>query len=87
MEKIASLFVNGGSQAVRLPREFRFEGSAVRVYREGNRVILEPIEKPQWPASFFEQLSEAPLSSDFDVGPPLPPSQYREDAIDRLSEE
>jgi antitoxin VapB len=42
----AKLFQNGGSQAVRLPRECRFpEGDTeVLVRRVGNRVILEPLE-------------------------------------------
>ena len=35
--------MNGGSQAVRLPKEFRFEGAEVVVRREGKRVILEPV--------------------------------------------
>ncbi|MGD9614887.1 MAG: antitoxin [Alphaproteobacteria bacterium] len=39
----AKLFWSGGSQAVRLPKKFRFEGSAVRIRRHGNAVILEPI--------------------------------------------
>ena len=41
--KRARLFMNGGSQAVRLPKEFRFEGAEVVVRREGKRVILEPV--------------------------------------------
>ncbi len=41
--KRARLFMNGGSQAVRLPKEFRFEGTEVLVRREGKRVILEPV--------------------------------------------
>lgn len=48
----AKLFKNGRSQAVRLPLQFRFEGSEVRVYREGRRVILEPIE-PGWGEEFW----------------------------------
>lgn len=40
---IAKLFRNGRSQAVRLPREFRFEGNAVRVRRLADGVLLEPI--------------------------------------------
>ncbi len=39
----AKLFWNGRSQAVRLPREFRFEGDRVRVSRMGAGVLLEPI--------------------------------------------
>jgi antitoxin VapB len=39
----AKLFWSGRSQAVRLPREFRFSGSQVRVRRHGAAVILEPV--------------------------------------------
>ncbi len=41
--KYAKLFSNGQSQAVRLPKEFRFEGTKVRIRRLGNAVLLEPI--------------------------------------------
>lgn len=37
---IARLFRNGRSQAVRLPREFRFKGDRVRVRRVGRSVLL-----------------------------------------------
>ncbi|MFZ0314073.1 MAG: antitoxin [Candidatus Korobacteraceae bacterium] len=43
MGKTAKLFRNGNSQAVRLPQEFRFEGDEVRIRREGDAVVLEPI--------------------------------------------
>jgi antitoxin VapB len=39
----AKLFWNGRSQAVRLPKEFRFEGDRVRVRRMGAGILLEPI--------------------------------------------
>lgn len=38
----AKLFSHGGSQAVRLPKAFRFEGTEVTVRRDGDAVILEP---------------------------------------------
>ena len=41
--KDAKLFWNGRSQAVRLPKEFRFEGDRVRVTRMGAGVLLEPV--------------------------------------------
>jgi antitoxin VapB len=45
------LFQNGGSQAVRLPKECRFLGQReVVVRREGRRVILEPAD--EWSAGF-----------------------------------
>ncbi len=40
----ASLFMNGRSQAVRLPKEFRFEGTHVYARKEGDRVILSPVD-------------------------------------------
>ena len=43
MTKIAKLFRNGRSQAVRLPQEFRFEGDRVRIRRVGRSVVLEPM--------------------------------------------
>jgi antitoxin VapB len=42
-QKDAKLFWNGRSQAVRLPKEFRFEGDRVRVTRMGAGVLLEPV--------------------------------------------
>ena len=40
---IAKLFRNGRSQAVRLPKEFRFTGDCVRVGRVDDGVLLEPV--------------------------------------------
>ncbi|MBZ5665162.1 MAG: AbrB/MazE/SpoVT family DNA-binding domain-containing protein [Acidobacteriia bacterium] len=51
---IAKLFRNGRSQAVRLPREFRFEGSQVRVRRVAEGVLLEPLIVD--PAKWFAEL-------------------------------
>ena len=52
----AKLFQNGGSQAVRLPKEYRFPANEneVLVRREGRRVILEPVDA--WPADFVSTL-------------------------------
>lgn len=43
MKKLAKIFQNGRSQAVRLPLEFRFPGTAVRISRHGVGVLLEPV--------------------------------------------
>ncbi len=43
MTKLAKIFSNGRSQAVRLPQEFRFAGTQVRVTRQGRGVLLEPL--------------------------------------------
>ena len=42
----AKLFLNGRSQAVRLPKAFRFEGLTVFIERDGDRVILSPGRRP-----------------------------------------
>lgn len=42
--KTAKLFQNGQSQAVRLPKEFRFEDDHVYVKKSGNVVILIPAQ-------------------------------------------
>ncbi len=74
---IAKLFQNGRSQAVRLPREFRFEGDRVRIRRVGQGVLLEPII--QDPKELFRKLDELndlnpePFPSRF----PQPPATKR----------
>lgn len=40
VHKTAKLFTHGGSQAVRLPKEFRFQGEEVRIERDGDKVVL-----------------------------------------------
>ena len=52
----AKLFQNGRSQAVRLPKDYRFEGSEIGVGRVGNAVLLYPLNDP-W-AVFFEGAKE-----------------------------
>ena len=59
--KTAKLFKNGESQAVRLPKEFRFDGEEVLIKRAGNAVVLLP-KKKSWEA-LVDSLSQ--FSSDF----------------------
>lgn len=40
----AKIFKNGDSQAIRLPKEFRFQGKEVYIRKEGDNVIISPIE-------------------------------------------
>src|SRR5258708_38679266 len=59
MSATAKLFMHGRSQAVRLPKEFRFEGKEVRVSKVGDKVVLEPMEKPPFDAeAWFARLDE-----------------------------
>jgi antitoxin VapB len=43
--RTAKLFKNGESQAVRLPKEFRFEGTEVLIKRVGDAVVLLPTSR------------------------------------------
>ncbi|PIP37504.1 MAG: hypothetical protein COX19_16590 [Desulfobacterales bacterium CG23_combo_of_CG06-09_8_20_14_all_51_8] len=68
METTAKIFKNGRSQAVRLPKEFRFAGDAVKIQKDGRKVILEPLERTEWPKEFWKLFSS---DSDFDIPAPL----------------
>jgi antitoxin VapB len=57
----AKLFRNGRSQAVRLPKEFQFNGEEVFIQKHGDAVLLIPHEKA-WEI-FMEGLSS--FSDDF----------------------
>ena len=59
---IARVFKTGRSQAVRLPKEFRFDSDSVLVHREGSAVVLEPAH--EWPAGWIESFVGVP--DDFD---------------------
>lgn len=63
--KTASIFWTGRSQAVRLPKEFRFDGDKVLVRREGNAVILEPLG--EWPEGYVQSFTGVP--EDFERPP------------------
>jgi antitoxin VapB len=51
-----TLFLNGRSQAVRIPKELRFEGGEVRIRRLGDGVLLEPVKDATWPDGYFEDI-------------------------------
>lgn len=46
VERHARLFRNGRNQAVRIPREFELPGDEVILHKEGDRLIVEPVRKP-----------------------------------------
>ncbi|HZI55553.1 MAG TPA: type II toxin-antitoxin system VapB family antitoxin [Verrucomicrobiae bacterium] len=63
MSQFAKLFQNGSSQAVRLPREFRFKGDKVRIRRVGKSVVLEPMTDD--PESWLAELKKVPADPEF----------------------
>ncbi|MGH7123160.1 MAG: antitoxin [Stellaceae bacterium] len=66
----AKLFKHGGSQAVRLPKAFRFEGTEVSIRRSGDAVILEPVKqqfkRPRTPEDFAAFWAEVDRHGDAD---------------------
>jgi antitoxin VapB len=71
--KTAKLFQNGRSQAVRLPKEFRFEGNQVYIRRMGSAVVLLPFRFP-W-QTLFDSLGK--FSDDFMESRNQPEQQAR----------
>jgi antitoxin VapB len=65
MQATAKLFTSGGSQAIRLPVEFRFPGAEVFIRRNQrtNEVVLSP--KPASWQEFFNLADNAAIDSDF----------------------
>ncbi len=73
MSTTAKLFTHGRSQAVRLPKEFRFEGKEVRVSRVGNRVILEPLgSEDAMPWAELDRLGDRPFMPEGREQPAMP---------------
>ena len=58
----AKVFWSGRSQAVRLPKEFRFDASEVSIRKEGRRVILEPVLASDW--GWLDEIT-GPVDDDF----------------------
>jgi antitoxin VapB len=83
----ATLFTNGGSQAVRLPKECRFDGKVVEVWKEGSRVILAPAEKRDWSPGFWEEMLRLAPKVDIEVPERLPDSPHRDAVLDELGQD
>ena len=73
--RTAKIFQNGQSQAIRLPKEFRFDGNEVFINKVGKITILLPIEDP-WGAMID---SVHKFSDDFMNVRNQPDQQERED--------
>jgi len=54
----ARVFKSGNSQAVRLPKEFRFDAEQVEIFRRGDEIVLR--EKPASAVAIFDALTSLP---------------------------
>ena len=71
----AKVFKSGNSQAVRLPKEFRFDGAEVEIIRRNDEIVLRTVPKNL--TQVFDTLAK--LSDDFmKDGRKQPPLQQRE---------
>lgn len=80
-EATARLFWNGRSQAVRLPKAFRFPGDRVKIRREGEAVILVPEPGRGWPAGYWSRVAKLRRKADLRrlrraPDPPPAPLEY-----------
>ena len=75
----AKLFMTGRSQAVRLPKEFRFEGKEVRIRRLGQGILLEPMKSDL--RAMFAAI-DAVTGEEFPDRPPQPPMPEQDFDLD-----
>jgi antitoxin VapB len=73
MASTAKIFQNGRSQAVRLPKEFRFKGDKVMISKKGDMVILQPLGRTKWPEGFWDDF---PVDPDFQTPEALPSKDF-----------
>ena len=74
----AKVFWSGRSQAVRLPKEFRFDSAEVHIRRHGNAVILEPVMH-DW--AWLDALV-GPVDEDFAAAATTQPALADSSAVD-----
>lgn len=83
MPQTAKVFRSGNSQAVRLPKEFRFDVDEVDISREGDAIILRPHNSDKGKWSSLKAALARGFSDDFMTeGREQPPMQERPDLDD-----
>jgi antitoxin VapB len=84
-ERHVKLFRNGRNQAVRIPREFELPGEDAIMRREGERLVIEPVERKKTIPELLEWLrAQPPLGPEDDVPeiddpPPKPIDLFDDD--------
>jgi antitoxin VapB len=86
MPRIAKVFRSGNSQAIRLPKEFRFDVDEVEVSREGDAVILRPKSDAARPWTSLRAAMERGFSADFMAEGREQPTQQMRPDLDRAFE-
>ena len=69
---IAKVFTSGNSQALRLPKEFRFRSAQVEIFRRGDEVVLRELGQRQTLSELLAGLPPAEFPEDIADPPPDP---------------
>jgi antitoxin VapB len=65
-----TVFTSGGSQAVRIPKEFRIDAKRVEIERKGATLVLRPLpDDDSWPEGYLESFAAGKLDDSFGRGP------------------
>jgi antitoxin VapB len=81
MADTAKVFWSGRSQAVRLPKEFRFDATEVSIRRDGRAVILEPVADDEW--AWLKEL-QGSVDEDFAAAAEEHPGEQHRPELDGL---
>jgi len=61
-----TVFISGGSQAVRIPKEFRLDAKRVEIERKGATLVLRPLpDKDSWPKGYLDAFAAGRLDDSF----------------------
>ena len=77
MTQLAKVFLNGRSQAIRIPKDFRVNCDEVYIEKVGETLVITPKKKNHWD-TLFETLDQID-TSDFMNDRVQPPLDKRED--------
>jgi antitoxin VapB len=84
MSQIAKIFRSGNSQAVRLPKDFRFDVEEVEISREGDAVILRPRRSGETRWASLRAALDRGFSADFMADGRQEPDEQSRPGLDEL---
>jgi antitoxin VapB len=65
-----TVFISGGSQAVRIPKEYRIDAKRVEIERKGGTLVLRPLpDNDSWPEGWLESFTGGKLDESFQRPP------------------
>jgi len=77
MTRLAKVFPNGRSQAIRIPKDFRVESDEVYIEKVGESLVITPRKRDRWDT--LHEMLEQTDTSDFMIERTQPPLEVREE--------